>query len=303
MSSLDEYSFRRDFSDDLVSKLLKSPLWPQLRENVLAGEVFPAIRNREMHFYCDGGRLFAFSKNGFRTNEKYAQVLIDIPSRKSKDVSEKGWLKARNRIQNRFHEGINGMKHLCGLYSGPEAKGVSRLYSKYTCIQNRQGQSELSRPIVVLDIEVSFRANERRRDRLDLLLLDTVSQKLLFVEAKHYRNSEIRATDGADPPVLEQLEKYRDHIAKHTDTIVAEYTRAKSWIEKIYQVVLPDPKTILPAVPLLIFGFDGVQERYGLSRVTDVLESRGITCLPVGSTASVQDGTLAEWFAKVEQRR
>jgi hypothetical protein len=54
-----------------VKGLRSHPFFCRLIEDVKAGEVFPAIRKDEAHFYYGGGRLCAYKEGQMRTNNRY----------------------------------------------------------------------------------------------------------------------------------------------------------------------------------------------------------------------------------------
>ena len=139
-----------------------------------------AVRDNREDFYYQGGKLFGYDYNGFKTHVKYAAV---INSDKSDYLTE-GQLKGYDLISD-FEAGYKRIKENCKNYSGVEASGVACVYSSNSYL--------LSKDIVVLDLEVSFDAIEdnHKQDRIDILLFDKISKTLQFVEAKHYSNSEI----------------------------------------------------------------------------------------------------------------
>lgn len=65
--------FKRSFECLKINKLdaKKAELWGELKKDVLAGEVFPAVRVNEIHFYYKGGCLYKFNGSSFPRDEKY----------------------------------------------------------------------------------------------------------------------------------------------------------------------------------------------------------------------------------------
>lgn len=83
---------------------------------------------------------------------------------------------------NNFTLNYNRIKVNCANYSVIEAAGVAGIYHRCSYLSKS--------PVVVLDIEVSLKSDnrERKQDRIDVLLLDKATGWLQFVEAKHYTN-------------------------------------------------------------------------------------------------------------------
>ena len=69
--------FSRYVGSDLIEGLKKEPLWAKLEPDCRSGDVFLAIREDYISFYHQGGGLFTFDKNGFKTHVKYAAV-VDV---------------------------------------------------------------------------------------------------------------------------------------------------------------------------------------------------------------------------------
>jgi len=69
MGDLSTCGLKKSFGD--VETLTNDPLFPHLREDVLRGIVFPAVRDEEIHFYHAGGRLCRYTSGSFYTNSSY----------------------------------------------------------------------------------------------------------------------------------------------------------------------------------------------------------------------------------------
>ncbi len=255
-------SFKRNLSRKLIENLSKDKLFNNhLLNDIINREVFPAIRNNYVDFYYKGGRLFQFTNNSiFKTHYKYASV-IDINNRQY--LSEKE-LKTCTLIKD-FSQNYLRIKENCSNYSGIESLGVANLYSKFSLF-NRNSK------IVVLDIEISLRANEqvenletkKKSDRIDLLLYDIDKQILRFYEAKHFSNPELWSVSTREPHICNQLNRYKSQLVTKYDEILSNY---KKYIESInilfqgYIDPLPEPMEIDKKIPVYIFGFDEDQKK------------------------------------------
>ena len=109
---------------------------------------------------------------------------------------------------------------------------------------------------MVLDIEVSFASmdEDKKQDRIDILLFNKRKQSLQFVEAKHYSNKEIWST--GTPKVIKQINRYNFQITKQRDDILKAYTEYINVINNLFNLSLPKSTTLENKTILLIFGFD-----------------------------------------------
>jgi hypothetical protein len=265
--------FSRTVDESLLEQLVASSLFQErLKHDLNPGEpagrrVFPAFRHQRVDFYYRGGKLLGFRKGQFSTHQKYYATILNP---KSDYVSEQDL--PTLRWPSSFEEAYERMKENCRRYSGDEAEGVAELYSRHSYL--------LGADIVVLDIEVQFehgdepeddwpntRPNDSaQQDRIDLLLYNTETRTLRFVEAKHSSNREIRAQE--QPKVLEQLRRYRKVLSDKDarDRILEQYSHYVDYANRYFaeQIVrsLPEPEFLMEDVGLLVFGMDEPQKKY-----------------------------------------
>ena len=243
--------FSRLLPPDVIDRLQKEHLFVrQLKDDCLREQAFLAIRKDTIDFYHKGGRLFKYDTKHFHTHIKYASV---IP-RKGKDyLTEQELASGKHRLIDDFEKEYRRIKENCHLHAGVEALGVSYLYNQHSYLCNNN--------VVVLDIEVSFGAQEshRSQDRIDVLLFNKDTRTLQFVEAKHYSNKHLWST--TKPRVIEQIERYRNQIKAHKGQIIREYVRYIDYVNQLFSVSLPTPKHLEDDVTLLIFGFDKDQQK------------------------------------------
>jgi hypothetical protein len=243
--------FKRDLETQVFDSLQDSSFFlTKLKPDILSGTVFSAIRRNYMDFYHKGGCLFRFQKE-FTTHRKYASVVQS----KSDYVSENDLQKNVRLIQD-FAEGYEEIKQNCSLYSGEEAKGVSSIYHNYSFLEQNSD-------VVVLDIEISFKAidENRKQDRIDLLLFNKKTQCLKFYEAKYFSNSELWSRANTRPRVIAQIHRYESQIDRNKSNILKQYENYVNLVNDLYQCNLPCPKDIDNNVVLLVFGFDSDQRQ------------------------------------------
>lgn len=304
----EEYrGFDRQFSDEMLEKLKADPLFknyllPDITclpavKHAAINRVFPAIREGRIDFYHRGGKLFSFGRRGFTTHMKYA-ASFKKDAKKSTEITQEE-LRDLELIRD-FESGYPDIKALCKLYAEREACGVSEIYGLFSFVT-------ASPFFVVLDIEASFDARlrpeaENDQDRIDLVLFDVAAKSLLFVEAKRFGNSDIRASSGNTPAVVAQIVRYRDQIVGQEKHILSAYAQYVAAMNDLFDLKLPPPETIVPEIPLLIFEYDDAHERGPLKVRKKVIEDAKVCCLTIGKPSDLHFergvATLASWFKK-----
>jgi len=276
----------RGLEKTIEENLKKSSLWiNKIEQDCKNQNVFFTIRDNRIDLYHKGGKLFGFAKNEFKTHLKYASVI----TRKGKDYLTESELSEYKMVSD-FETNYKRIKENCSKYSGIEASGVSELYHKHSYLSDSN--------VVVLDIEVSFESpsENKKQDRIDILLYNKKSQLLQFVEAKHFSNTEIWS--NTEPKVINQIEQYESQILDNKDEILIEYVKYVRRINDIFSISLPEPKGIDDNVTLLIFGFDNDQKKGRLKKL--IIENEhyvGIKIYPKGNIKKVETETL--WNATV----
>jgi hypothetical protein len=280
--------FSRHVENGLINKLKAEDLWvKKLETDCGKRDVFLAIRPGYVSFYHKGGGLFTFDNKGFYTNVKYS-VLMDKTDYKRDYIYETS-LHNVQLIDN-FIDGYDNIKKNCKKYSeNSEAEGVSRIYHKYPY---NSGGSD----VVVLDIEVAFseqqKEDERKQNRIDLLLYNKKLEELLFIEAKKFDNDEIRAKDS-HPPVIDQIERYQDTIKEKSIDILPTYQEYVNTLNKIFSGLnLPAPNRINDKIGLLIFDFDDDQKKGKLANIEKNLKAKNIPYYSIGDIKGINAETL-----------
>jgi hypothetical protein len=231
---------------DDVDGLHSHEFFSQLSKDVEAGEVFPAIRKNEVHFYYGGARLCIYKDGQMHTNNRY----LDTPDNgKSRDVCIP---------EDRFTPvGYERLKEKCRGYRSPDSELsiVSELFPKFSI-------ARLPLPLdraYLLDIECRFPGGEApddlAQDMIDCLFL-TPEGALVFVEIKRTDNPKARGGGKSKPEVEGQIERYRRKLGSKAlrEEIKTVYTSVINILGKILRQRLPLPQTVFPNVPLLIVG-------------------------------------------------
>lgn len=241
--------FSRKVTNAFINKIQKELLFSgKLLADIQSMNVFPAIRNGYIDFYHNGYRIFEY-KDRFKTHKKF------LPLFQSKDDYISEDMISNLKILDNFFDQYEEIKSASGMYAGLEAKGVSYLYSQYSFMNEKSD-------VVVLDIEISFRSNEKTRntDRIDILLFSKKNNCLGFVEAKHYSNSCIWANDENRAKVFDQISVYDKQIVNRQMEILDVYSEYVKNLNTLFKIDLPIPQKIKSKCGLYIFGFDKMQK-------------------------------------------
>lgn len=265
-------SFSRNLSSDLIDNLKnREELFNKfLLPDIKKCDVFPAIRDNELHFYYKGGRLFKYAKNRFISHIKYAFVCPDC--QKNGDINESA-LEKIERI-TKFTDGYERIKENCAKYNeDSESEYVARLFKKYSVINNNPKDD-----IVLLDIEAAFSNKESKtQDRFDIVLLNTKTNVLKVVEAKLYENPELHPSSASNPKVIEQIQRYEKKIKEKKDEIINAYSKYIQIMNDLFGTNINSKITLDEKVGLLYFCFNDATKK---SETFKSLESLFKTELP-----------------------
>lgn len=275
--------FARELSAAFIAKLAAEARRNGWWADVLADpKLVVALRGTYLNVYWRGQSIFRVesTSSGFNvtTHEKYlvdpklaSQVTLTDRDFDISSLAEKAFI--------RRYEGpvtIAKMKAAAGLYSGLEKMGCHEI-----AVRNAG----------VIDCEIAFPGtislddggDDRHAPRIDIAALESYGDqaRLVFWEAKHYSNGELRAEDGL-APVLRQVRIYKKYLSENQVAIERSYTRTAEnllsisnmgWKRKlsplIADVATAKRKVTLgaePAVGLVIFGFDSAQRDHAAWR-------------------------------------
>ena len=262
-------SFERKLSKDLILKLKNEDLYKDyLLKDIKSCEVFPAIRNNEIHFYYKGGRLFKYTSSGFASNIKYAFVCKTCYK---DDIYENDLQNEKLKPVKNFIEGYKDIKDCCGKYNEhTESAGVAELYKKYSYFNSNPDDT------IILDIEASLDSfdEEKSRDRFDIVLLNKGTNSIKIVEAKQYSNPQLQLSKSDSAEVVLQIQRYEENIKNRNKEIINAYKNYIKIVNDLFDITLPDFDKIEPHVGLLYFNFsqsDKDSKRY--KKLNEVLNN------------------------------
>ena len=263
------------------------------RDVLVRDDIFLAVRRDSLNVYHRGGSIFRIDDRGDgipspKTHVKYLvrqqQVLAEL-------------------IDGQFVPNAIGWTH----YTGPETlNDMIRAASDLAGPEKTGLHPLIVGGATVIDVEVALgRVGEampvecppdqpdtsrstafRNQDRLDVATLEQQGRNIavVFHEAKHFTNPELRARSGV-PPVVGQLRRYRTTLAHHAPALIERYQaacRALVRLDAMTRAVRlaagaaapsvldplilefaegPTNRTIDPNARLIVFGFDADQKR------------------------------------------
>ena len=204
-------------------------LFNMLKSDVLKGEVFPAIRQNELHFYYKGGCLYKFAQGSFRRDknfEKFGVGFENLPP----------YEKAKEENEIKF-------RHVAG------GEAERQLLDKLYC---HTFNSEKVSKVVVLDIEVNLGGQAVRK--CDLVLLNTQTDELMFVEGKVFSDGRVLVAVSFTPEVIAQVKTYTAAIENQRQNIIEQYARHVEIINGLFGTFYRSPKRLVEPAKLLVYG-------------------------------------------------
>ena len=225
-------AFTRSFEQSKIDKMHSDKnvaLFNKLKGDVLKGEVFPAVRINELHFYYKGGCLYKFVGGRFNRNKNYEKYGVGL-----EEPDEYERAKKENEIKYKNLAGAEGERQLLdSLYSHTFSRG--------------------ERPsVVVLDIEVNLGGQAVRK--CDLVLLNTLTDEIMFVEGKVFSDKRVNVAISFTPEVIEQVNIYTAAIASQRQNILVQYARHVEIVNKLFGTYYRPPKAIVEPAKLLCYG-------------------------------------------------
>lgn len=276
-------AFIRRFDSSKINAMTKTELWKDcLLPDILNGEVFPAIRDNVLYFYHSGGCMFRYSGNGFKFNPKYLKSEFQTPKVKKEwekfevptELLEKDIMLLKNISEKikgfNFCEQYHNIKLVVAeRFKGSEGTALERKYlgTLYPATFGEPNPTTFGEPkifdknnsaVKVIDIEVraNFETDTEKAEyaKCDLMLLNTETHELQFVEAKLCKDPRV-SSNGDKPGVIEQVKKYNSWLLKPEDreNIVENYQNYIKIMNQLFDKNYEMPKTIKESAKLVIF--------------------------------------------------
>lgn len=235
--------FIRTFEQAQIQKMTSgdnAELFAKLKADILKGEVFPAVRKNELYFYYKGGCLYKFSCGSFKRDknfEKFGEGLEGISSYEK--------VKKENEIK---FTNVGG--------KAKERQLLDEL-NRHTFNRNYGGN------VVVLDIEVNLNGELGRGKKCDLVLLNTQTDELMFVEGKVFSDSRVNVKPPNIPEVIEQVNTYSAAIAEQRQVILEQYARHIEIINGLFGTSYRPPIRLVEPAKLLVYETPEIPNKNG----------------------------------------
>jgi hypothetical protein len=249
-------------NEDLFTKKLK--------EDVLAGNVFPAVRKGNIDFYYEGGVLFRFNGSGFSRNRNYKNYTPDGCKKSGDWIDDYDICKEENKF--RFSNATVSM----GCPTSLERQILASL-----CQHTFNGNGHSA--VVVLDIEV--RLNFANQKKCDLVLLDTRTGRIMFVEGKIMRDGRMRCkfdpNNNNEPEVIGQVENYSAMIENKDNAgiICKEYSKHTEIVNKLFGTSYKSEISIVTPAKLLVYCVPTEQKKnvkYSIDKINEQLRKDNV---------------------------
>ena len=264
---MDESVFSRGLDDYFVQELnnLYKDVDSYWRRFVDDPDLFLAIRDNYINFYYLGNSLLRLewkSASKCIVGQIHYKYLLkpNLEGREYAEIKngETRLPKPPDELFSKTIEDLDALKRASGVYSGDEKTGVHQIAMKNP---------------LVLDLEIAF-GGGGSAPRIDLAAIQVTNDAatLVFYEAKHFSNSELRAQD--EPKVLQQLATYSKLLEVNREAIEKSYKTVCNNLCNLAGVNDQRPERnrmlqglgdgfqlcIDPEPRLLVFGFDSDQK-------------------------------------------
>jgi len=252
--------FVRSFDTNTVKKLSRddagiAALLEHLKDDVRVGDVFPAVRLDELHFYHAGGCLYKLTKTKLERNTAYDKEKYSRCT-EGHDAYEKAKIQNKNRFTKK---------------SGTDAE------RKWVCdLSARNSLCSGKKPVVVLDIEINLNGEIHGGEKCDMILLHTEDRKIMFVEAKMFSDNRVNVKVGT-PEVVKQVKDYSEAIQAQPDEIIKQYGEHIQIINEIFETAY-DPKIdfIDTTAKLLVYETPEYPNKNGRDSMEKILGASGL---------------------------
>jgi hypothetical protein len=230
-------------------------------------ELFLAVRDNTLNVYYRGNSLVLVSyEAGHLIGRTHYKYLLKPRSRLCYIRSTDGHLDWPDGLVGELLlqdlGDIAVLKAASLPYAGEEKSGVHHVLQ--------------SNPNIV-DVEIAFGEEAAADDQAQALRIDFAAlqeggtgSELVFFEAKHMFNSELRASGAAEPSVIHQIRNYERFLTQHQHELAVSYQqvcqnlaglRGRSAAEIIKRVADGAPLSVSTTPRLVVFGFDEDQHR------------------------------------------
>jgi hypothetical protein len=224
--------FIRSFDSSKIKKLsdASAELFAKLKNDTYAGLVFPAVRKGEVHFYYKGGCLYKFNGISFARDKAYGAY-----SDRTDGLDE--YAKAKRQNENKFTN------------TGGSAKERQLLDRLNSHTFNRERKTKT----VVLDMEIRLNGTVGENKKCDMVLLNTETRQIMFVEGKVFSDNRVNRKVGNRPEVIEQVNIYTAGLAEQAQAIELQYAEHISIINALFGTTYEVNNCLVTTAKLLVY--------------------------------------------------
>lgn len=228
---------QHEIEDSQIERIMSNPLFLHIIDGIERGQILPALRKSEVHFYEGGARLFRFKGSRAFTHEAY----IDGTGKKERVVNEVDSVTAE-RIRK------NARGHKLNKQDDSELAAVHALFQNFAITKTDFHEGELA----LIDIEARFSKDDNAEPKLRANMIDLVfllpDKRLLFIEAKCVGNPAVRSTGSA--AVVKQVQDYERHIKRKG--VLDALNRSLKMQSRLVDRNLGQAESVYPRVPILV---------------------------------------------------
>lgn len=265
-------SFIRSFSKTQINNMTgeeNAELFTKLKADVLKGEVFPAVRKDELHFYYRGGCLYRFSGNSFQRDKNYEKFGAGL-------TESDPYERAKREIEIKF----------------TNAKGKQTERRLLDSLNRHAFAKSYNGSVVVLDIEVNLNGDIGGRKKCDLVLLNRATNELMFVEGKVFSDRRVCVALSFTPEVIGQVNTYTTSIAAQREVILAQYARHIEIVNELFDSSLRPPQKLVTPAKLLVYETPlrpTKNGEYSINKINAELGADNVLWNAVGNSPSLDE--------------
>lgn len=224
--------FIRSFDSSKINKLSKTSteIFARLKTDICVGLIFPAVRKGEVHFYYKGGCLYKFNGTSFIRDKAYGAYCDKVDGL---DEYEKAKCQNENKFTN--------------------TRGSSKERQLLDLLNNHTFNHSRKTKVVVLDIEVNLNGLIGGGKKCDMVLLNTETKQIMFVEGKVFSDSRVNRTVVNRPEVIEQVNIYTAGIAEQAQAIVLQYAEHIRIINTLFGTAYKATNSLVKMAKLLVY--------------------------------------------------
>lgn len=179
-----------------------------------------------------GGCLYRFAGGSFKRNPDYEK-----PEYSKGTAGLDDYEKAKMQCKNK--------------YAGKD--DTARERQLLDRLNSHTFKAERSATTVVLDIEVRLNGEIGGAKKCDMVLLNSETGQIMFVEGKVFSDSRVNRRVGETPEAIEQVTTYTAGIAEQATAIVTQYAEHIWIVNALFGTAYSTQVSLMPKAKLLVY--------------------------------------------------